>query len=51
MLLRPVDDLDVIIVPFCRALPNITSVQHCYLEMLDDFGHKMASPAFAFRRK
>ncbi|KAI0762551.1 hypothetical protein C8Q74DRAFT_161759 [Fomes fomentarius] len=31
------------------ALPNITSVQHCYLEMVDDFGHKMASPTFAFR--
>ncbi|KAL7285857.1 hypothetical protein ACG7TL_000967 [Trametes sanguinea] len=30
------------------ALPNVTSVAQCYLEMVDDFGDKMASPVFSF---
>ncbi|KAI9059572.1 hypothetical protein FKP32DRAFT_1634067 [Trametes sanguinea] len=30
------------------SLPNVTSVAQCYLEMVDDFGDKMASPVFSF---
>ncbi|KAH9850645.1 hypothetical protein C2E23DRAFT_929687 [Lenzites betulinus] len=30
------------------ALPNVSSVAQCYLEMVDDFGDKMASPTFSF---
>ncbi|KAI0761666.1 hypothetical protein BD413DRAFT_616876 [Trametes elegans] len=30
------------------SLPNVTSATPCYLEMVDDFGAKMASPSFSF---
>ncbi|KAL1952336.1 hypothetical protein VTO73DRAFT_1485 [Trametes versicolor] len=30
------------------SLPNVSSVATCFLEMVDDFGHKMASPAFSY---
>ena len=31
-----------------RSLPDTTAVSDCYLEMVDDFGDKMASPTFSF---
>ncbi|KAI0719092.1 hypothetical protein C8T65DRAFT_569636 [Cerioporus squamosus] len=30
------------------ALPNVTSVSHCYLQMVDDNGDKSSSPTFSF---